>query len=353
VAVITTLNHNPGDDYIRYGMYHLMSNIFAGAEIRELHKHDALIHRPQFHETIDWADAVIQAGTPCYWCQPHHHSGMSEWADTIWNERLFQDQKKLVLNLGAGSYFGYYSDASHALQREPFVRYINQMTKRSDLTTVRDSLAQSLLSRMGFDVPLLSCPAAWGQDYVGNTKTMEKDRSLIVGSYQKMAGHYNFNKVGLNIEGFGRFYRTLMTSLSSHYRVVIVSHSPKDYQQARECIPELEHFLIPENDSKSGLDIYARASIYIGTRIHGAYSVISSGSPAILFSSDSRSRMLDIYGMPRFFINELVNPDSMRELAIDMMKNTTSESLENIKQYHYAKYQKLLSQCLDTYSQQV
>ena len=341
VAVITTLNHNPGDDYIRFGVYHILASLLKGAQIVELHKHDATKDRVKTQEVIDWADTVIQAGTPCYWCNPGHHSGKSEWANPIWREILFHDSSKQVINIGAGSYFGYYAEGGGALRNHEYTAYIEKMTTRSNITTVRDSLAESMLARMGFDVPLLLCPATWGQDYIGNAKTIEKDKKLIVGSFQSNAGHFNFNNVALDAQRFARLYRTVITSLSKDFKVIIVSHSEKDLMEARMCLPDMEHHLISTARSQDSLAIYARASMYIGTRIHGAFSVISNGSPAILFCSDSRSRMMDLVNMPRYFVNDLPGPEELVQLATGMITDEVSEKIQLIKERNFREYRKL------------
>lgn len=330
-AVVTTLNHNPGDDFVRYGIYYLLRSLLGKSEIKEIHKHDATTKRAETQKIIDWADIVIIAGTPCYWyVAEYEHSGTSEWSTPIWRQKLLNSNKK-VLNLGAGSYYPYHSDGSASLSSKPWCDFIRAITHKCSTTVVRDIVAYNLVKGFSDKISMASCPAAWVMEYF----KLSSGKDILTGSFQNIAGHYPMGQE-INVDAFRRYFRQLMYELARQHKIVIVSHSKSDFDTATGLLPNLKHHLI--TDRRKALEIYSRSKLYVGTRVHGAYSVISAGSPAILFSSDTRSRMMDIYNMPRYFVNDLPPFENIISQINTLMGSNTVDRIRAIKEQHQRIY---------------
>ncbi len=164
-TIITTINHNVGDDFVREGIKYLFKEVLKDKiEFSEIHKHSPITARYGFEwfryyrlskyfdsilpinissDRISEADIVIQSGAPVYWCHPSLslHCPDNEWFKALIGKR-FSESKQLLFNLAAGSCQKYHSDGSEFCER--CKEYANNFAELSSLTTVRDNLSLKL-----------------------------------------------------------------------------------------------------------------------------------------------------------------------------------------------------------------
>jgi hypothetical protein len=188
--LLTTLQTNIGDDFIRAGLLHAIGRL-AGADAVNyvaVNKHEPNTVYPPGHpirlayrrgfrpypktrllrraieivlppfgfSRFDRCDLIVQCGTPVLW----HGCRYSEWARPIWRDVLARLARRgvPVLNLGGGSCYPWERQPATLIgdADEDFVRL---MLGAARVTTGRDRLMSALCRSLGHDVDPLPCPA--------------------------------------------------------------------------------------------------------------------------------------------------------------------------------------------------
>ena len=185
IGLITTLNTNIGDDLIREGICLILKDIFKNHKLEfiAINKHLPMSVYPKLHPIrwtqilprgriqagrfvggllyrfghsyFDNCDLIVQCGGPVLWPGCHR----AEWAEILWHQVIGRLYGRIpVLNLAAGSCYPW--------ERQPIAitdpddaKYLRAILSYCQLTTVRDILAQQLLSSLGAQVPLIPCSA--------------------------------------------------------------------------------------------------------------------------------------------------------------------------------------------------
>src|ERR1039458_5862740 len=158
-TLITTLNHNIGDDFVREGVLYLLEKKYGHFTTSFIHKHIPLTARPDgewFHSKglsrffngmpkgkgLFWSniidllplnlntdkiincDLLVQSGAPVFWCGAH----VSEWYGPLIRRR-FQRIKHRVpfINIGAGSCFPYNFKLDDIANDPNLAEFINEI----------------------------------------------------------------------------------------------------------------------------------------------------------------------------------------------------------------------------------
>src|SRR6266498_1438785 len=134
IGLVTTLNTNIGDDFIREGVCHVLKQVLGSVELEfiSVNKHRPYSVYPKWHPThwvaatrhlprgryflrrvlsrygarvglsrFDNCNLIVQCGTPVAW----PGCSKSEWAEPLWTHVVGRHSRKgtPVLNLGAGA----------------------------------------------------------------------------------------------------------------------------------------------------------------------------------------------------------------------------------------------------------
>jgi hypothetical protein len=172
IGLLSTLDCNIGDDFIRTGIISVVESVYGEANLRfqiiNKHQPESMftfqqkvfrktiqrLNRSRLRDTFiprliqlapmsrfDKSDFLIQCGTPILWDGCRN----SEWADPIWKDvfHRLSLQGKPVFNVGGGTCYGIEMLPSTFLgdDDEAFARL---MIETCQLTTVRDQLARRL-----------------------------------------------------------------------------------------------------------------------------------------------------------------------------------------------------------------
>jgi hypothetical protein len=325
VAFITTVRHNIGDDFVREGIRAALDSLFDYRAYL-IHKHDPVVsctrslpedEGPQLPDKILHADVIVQSGAPFYWNlgpNPGEKCSNEEWIQPLWYERIAHVADSTpVLNLAAGACQGYFG-AAEEIAGDPecasFVRYAHRFSR---LTTVRDRTALEVNRQLGLAASLLPCASihAWRRNPCASVS-----RKGIALNFMPLGGHYEIDRRTAREQWARTFVRVDEILRASGEGVRLVAHDYAELAAMRDLLPGRTIFY--SADYTDYFQFYAGCSGGIFNRVHGAVVLAASGVPAILVGNDSRARLVDEIGMPRYHVNE-VQPEALVEHLFDRM----------------------------------
>lgn len=362
IAIITTVNHNVGDDFVREGIKYLLRQYFKNQKIefQNIHKHSPITTRYGFEsfrylrlssrvdkilpkswskDRILEADIVVQSGAPVYWCHEggDGHCYNNEWYKPLIKDRFIKNKNTKLLNLAAGTCQKYNSDGSEFCEK--CNNYIKEFYDLSKVTTVRDTLGRVVLSKIGLDVPIIPCSSIFAID---EHKLKNEGEEYVVVNYMKGGAHYTFGQK-IDIEKWAREFKKFYFELKKRERVIISCHNQKEVDEALEFDQKAEIFYV-KDDYLKYMKFYSKAKFGIMNRVHGAFMMASYGKPSIIIGNDSRARMPEEIGLKHYFVNdadyELLNKEY--EFLKDGANNF-SERFKVIKEKAFNDYMKALS----------
>lgn len=329
IGLITTLNMNIGDEFIRDGIIVALEKAFPNVsfEYFMVHKHDPLqfykwgkpfmfIRRGRNyvakwigHSTVfDDCDAIIQCGAPIFWkgC-----SQRNSWQAHLWNKVLNRYRgEKPILNLAGGSSFAYLPETFDEIPTAADAKYIEYTLDLSTKTTVRDKLAKEITKKCGREAPLIPCSAFLSSlKYSGFPQ--QKDDYIII-NYMEIGGHYTYG-MKLNVEKWkNELCMTIRKLANDGHRIVFVCHNEAERNSAQSLGMDFE-ILFPST-REGYMQIVSRAKVGICNRMHCAVVLASFGVPAIAVGNDTRIFMAEQLELPIFFCNEVDAQELYRKI---------------------------------------
>jgi len=345
IGLITTINTNIGDDFIREGICLLLREVFKGHSVDfvPVNKHQPYrvyprwhpIHLPQmlprgknrakrlmakllygFRLTLfDSCDLIVQCGTPVIW------PGCSrcEWAEPLWNQVVGRLSRKgmPVLNLGAGSCYPWEKQPQY-IDDEDDAIYLRRILGYCRITTVRDELAQHLFEDLGQFSPLIPCPALFAGRLFINGPT---NGDFVVINYMEKGGHYDWGQ-SIDPMVWRNTVRALIERLRKHHQVLFLCHNQKEYGLAFEIDPAIPRFL-PKN-SREYFSVLSRAKIGLCNRLHAAIALAGIGIPSVAVGTDTRLLMVETAGLPYLYVKE-ATVERIEEILQDLLINRKKE----------------------------
>jgi hypothetical protein len=320
-ALITTLHHNVGDDFVREGILFLLRRVWKTVHPLPIHKHmpisarerwtwvarpapKAWLERLPGHagpRGLRWldrlpvrragdrilaADVVVQCGAPIYWCHAPHHCARNEWFRPLIRDRLQRMAAPVpFVSLAGGTCQPYGSTGEEVAACPGCARYIRAYQELAACNTVRDRLAQAILHRLGLDSPLIPCASLFAAEGLG---IPAEEPQFVCLNYMPGAGHYDFlgEVDAARWEAtFSRFCR----EVSQRSRCILVCHNAREVKAARRLDASIEVF--HAQDPAACLRLYSRARFGIVNRVHAAFAMAGFGRPSFVIGTDSRARM--------------------------------------------------------------
>ena len=328
LGLLTTLNSNIGDDFIREGLLHCIRQVAPDAklELVMLDKHEPQMvyprrhpirlfdkkkfkprwlakpfrllaekYLPPFGHTIfEECDILIQCGTPVIWqgCRE------SEWARLIWRDvfaRLAASGKPL-LNLGGGSCYPF-EQLPETLVGNPDENFVRLMLESARLTTVRDRLANKLMTSIGRLPPQLCCPALLAaQAFVQPSAPTKK----VLINYMAGGGHYDWGQA-IDAKIWEQTMRQIVSRLEQQgWQPLLLAHNEKELALAAEIWPQLPRVCpasVPEYFA-----VARDAAFGVCNRMHASVALAGLGIPSVAVGTDSRNLMVELLGLPVFYV---------------------------------------------------
>lgn len=327
IGIITTLNTNIGDDFIREGILRICAEIFKGKEIEYtfINKHDPYsIYSPKFSITplikkvpgfhiymraLKWkseryfslignrladCDLIIQSGAPVIW---PNCSG-SEWALPIWENTIGKLYDKIpVWDIAAGSCYPW-EHIPEKIENDRDLEFIQRINKYSKITTCRDKLALKLFDTTGYmdRHSLLTCTAF---QFTDTFQKQSKEKILI--SYMPGGGHFDWGQKVDNGQ-WDTTVRTVVKVLSKNFSIVYLCHNQKEVEEAKKLDPGCQTVL-PTNKADF-LAMTNGAKMAICNRMHASVALASLGIPSIAIGTDTRLLMVKELGLPIMYVKE-------------------------------------------------
>lgn len=323
IAIITTVDHNVGDDFVREGVKYLLRQYFKNDELEfgNIHKHSPITVRHNYEkirnlrvsriidniiphsfskDKILEADLVVQSGAPVYWCHEvgGGHCYQNEWFLPLIRKRFLKSRQAKLINLAAGTCQKYHSNGTDFCGS--CNKYMKEFYDLCKVTTVRDSLAKAVLHHLNVDVPLIPCSSIFAIDEFGLKK--EADEYLVV-NYMKGGAHYAFGQK-IDFKKWQNEFKKMYFKLKKHEKIIFSCHSEKEVNEAKEIDANAEIFF-QKNDYLAYMKFYAKAKFGIVNRVHGAFLMASYGKPSIVIGNDSRARMASEIGLQSVFVNDV------------------------------------------------
>jgi len=330
LGLLTTVNTNIGDDFIREGLLRCVRAMAPEVrlELVTVNKHWPEEIYPRWHplrvfdkkrfkprwlskplrlvadrwlpplgfSAFDDCDLLVQCGTPVLWpgCRA------SEWADRIWRDvfaRLAR-RGKPVLNLGGGACYPL-ERLPETLVNDPDEEFVRLMLSTARLTTVRDPLAGRLLSSAGGAAPVLCCPALLaGQAWVVDARPTTK----VVVNYMAGAGHYDWDQAVDARQWETVMRKTVSYLQQSGWQPFLLAHNQKELALAAELWPDLPR--ARATSVSHYFDLVRDAAFGVCNRLHASMALAGLGIPAITVGTDSRIFMVQMTGQPVFYVKD-------------------------------------------------
>jgi len=335
IGLITTLNTNIGDDFIREGICLILREIFKSRNVEfiPVNKHKPLSAYPDWHPIqlskktylllrgryhlsrlienfasniklshLDTCDMIVQCGAPVFWPNCYQN----EWAKPIWQDIVGRLYDKIpILNLAAGSCYPW--------EKQPIKidipedeKYITSILNYCRLTTVRDHLAQSLSKTLSKEVPLIPCSAL----LVGRgRKTQINQSGYILINYMTGGGHYTWNQE-IDDRKWEYTVKTLIERLSKRHKIAFLCHDEKEFSLTKKINSELPVFF--PKSTQEYLDCASESMFAICNRMHASIAMAGIGVPSIAVCTDTRLLMVSQIGLPIHYVKD-VNADILEE----------------------------------------
>ena len=366
VGLITTLDRNIGDDFIRDGIIQILCHVFAGrsVEFLAINKHVPLTVYPDWHplrwlqgldrlprgrraaqslratagralfrlggSRFDGADVIVQCGAPVMW--PGCHS--SEFAEPLWDQVVGRlSEHVAVLNLAAGSCYPW--EAQPELISDPSdSEFLRRILRYSDVTTARDELASRLAHGLGTQVHMIPCSAF----LVGRRFPVPStdDGGMVLFNYMPGGGHYDWGQ-DINERSWMEAARSLVERLASRHRVAFVCHDAKEYAAAKDLNPDLPRFMPTTIEDYFSLIANSKAALC--NRLHAAVALGGIGIPSVSVGTDTRLLMVAAIGLPFRYVKDVV-VDELEEQFEEVLKNRRNERerLIELREWTWARY---------------
>ncbi len=365
IGLVSTLGVNIGDELIREGILHLLTKRLGNQswETIVINKHQPWTITPWWHperlepvvsrlrglrrwllpallkmsdqmwrSRLDACDAIIQCGMPVFWMG----CATSPWTRAVWRNTLIpQAANRPVLNLAAGSCFGWGNlpKAPEALGADG--DFIRQVTQACTLSTARDTLTESIFQWSGQTVPLLPCAALLAARHRGAAgsaavKDISQADGRILVNYMRGAGHYDLDGRG-DPAAWEDGFRKVLQDLRRMGKVAFLCHNTSErFDAERLKLPD-EPCILPEKVEEYGQAV-AGARAALCNRLHASVVLAGMGIPSVAVGNDSRLLMVRELGLTAHSVGEV----SCETLSSEMEAVLNARATERERLQHLA-----------------
>jgi hypothetical protein len=362
VGFLTTVNTNIGDDFIRTGIENVIRSIdvkevveftyvnkhhpetvlTGNSPLRYLQKLPAFrgkrrlenlyykyLH--QYFNVYAQQDLVIQSGAPVLWPDCF----ISEWNYPVWYQTIGKLKGKLpVINLAAGSCYPWERQGDFLNEREK--DYAADIGSFCTITTTRDRLAHELFSKAGIENHLIPCSA-----FLVNPAFENKEEGeYILINYMSGGGHFDWEQK-VDAAAWEATMKEVIERLKQKHEVRFICHNGAEAELATKLYPGLKVH-IPANVQEY-MQCISKAKAGLNNRMHASVAMASFGVPAVSVCTDTRLLMLDLIGLPNYYVKD-VNASQLIDSMNTIIDNRTvyKQNLFRLKENTFARYKELL-----------
>lgn len=367
IGLITTIDTNIGDDFIREGICRVLAEVFKGQKIEfvSVNKHKPYTVYPAWHpihlgdiadrlpvgrnfvrqsadylfskmgfSRFDDCDLIVQCGAPVFW--PNCHA--NEWAKPVWHEVVGRLYKRIpVLNLAAGSCYPWERQPA-TINDSNDARYLKAILSYCRLTTVRDTLSVILCESLGTQVPLIPCSASLAS---GTLRGGVKSDGIVLINYMSGGGHYDWEQ-GIDPSIWHQTIKALIARLRKGHKVAFLCHNETEYNLAHELDPAIHRFF-PKTQEEY-FTVVSDAKAAVCNRMHASVGMAGMGIPSVAVGTDTRLLMVKALGLPSFYVKE-ASIERLEEGVENLIVNgrREQERLFSLREDTWNRYIKVVS----------
>lgn len=306
VTFMTTVDVNVGDEFIREGVRAALDASGLSYRLHLVNKHDAdSVSRPYRDECGILGDKYfdteifIQTGAPVYWRLEDGRSTSltSDWHQWLWEQRILSSdaRRPLFLNLGAGSCMPWGDDGASFLSTPACVDFVKRAGARAALTTVRDPLADAMLSKIGVSHQGVVCPAF----LAGARHGPARPPSGHIGINLMQRGAHFSTREDFSHDAWKIDCEKLLTRMRLLGPVVFIAHDAEEAAFMSGLIIPGER-VVTASDWRGYFDLYSTCSLVVANRVHGAVCAAGFGVPSLIMGTDTRSQIGEYAGIPYY-----------------------------------------------------
>lgn len=366
IGIITTLDHNIGDDFIRKGIINLLEEKYKGSKLNYvlINKHLPFTIYPKWHpinslsflkkikggtrlkNLIDKylikipftkfndCDLIIQSGAPVYWNDCY----LCEWNIPIWQNVIDRLHKKIpVLNVAAGSCYPYEQQPAE-ISNNNDIEYITHISDICKITTTRDRLANTLLNSLGKTNTKIPCTAFLA---FNAEATLDDDHFILV-NYMKGGGHFDW-KQEIDAAKWELIFKETVIEIKKTSKVAFICHNEAEKLLASDLNLGIDIFY-PKNLDEY-ISIIRRCKFAINNRLHASVAMAGIGIPSIAIGTDTRLFMVDELSLPTYYVKEIKDSKQLIEKSLELLEKRFEykNRLLTLKNEVKTKYIKLLN----------
>jgi hypothetical protein len=339
IGLLSTLNTNIGDDFIRDGIRYLIRELRGQEpEYVIINKHrpltavspaiDKLIaHTPKrlhhrflrtFGEKIgssmrsvyDNCDLIVQCGTPIMW----QGCSQSEWAGLIWRGIFAKlAPQKAIYNIAGGSCYAWKdkNDPAITAADQDFIRL---MARTCQLTMVRDPLASLMFKRLGHMAETVPCTAFLAASYYAKSIKVSRPSAAdidILFNYMPGGGHFDFDGINAAKEWERNFRAVYFLIKQSGLKTGFVCHSASERTWATQLDSAVP--ILSFSNPKDYFSALSNVKAAFVNRLHAAVGLSGMGVPCITVGTDTRMLMVRQLGITCHWVAELPDPEEISD----------------------------------------
>lgn len=368
IGLLTTINTNIGDDFIREGVKSVLSRIFCDRKILyvEVNKHKPFTAYPVYNPVsliellpdrrrrfypflsqfisklfstkYDKCDLIINCGTPVIW----NGCSYAEWAKVIWEHVFGRLSNKVpIMNLAAGSCYPFENQPKSFKDiSENDAIYIKKISKIACLTTTRDVVAKKIFEESGEDISLLPCAA-----FISNFNvSIKNERNWFIINYMEGAGHYDFSQ-NIDKDKWEQIIKDVINKYRDKYKIVFLAHNKREFDISKIIDPTIP-VCLPKTVEEY-FSIISNGKIALCNRLHASIALAGLGIPSVSVGTDTRLMMVEQIGLPTFYVKD-VTWEKLNEKIIYLENNYENEyiRLKNLQKETYLNYKVIIEKSL-------
>jgi hypothetical protein len=346
IGLITTLNTNIGDDFIREGICTVLRGVFRDRtlEFVPVNKHQPFTVFPPLHPArlldgvrlpvggrfvgvaanlfaragksrFDDCDLIVQCGAPVLW----PNCSKCEWAGPLWYSVVGRLHKKIpVMNLAAGSCYSWENQPEKVDDMED-ANFLRTIGSYCAVTTSRDVLAKKLFASVAVEASFLPCTAL----LAGGTGRKPGEYSdFILINYMPGGGHYDWGQHN-DPHAWEKTVAALISNLKKKHRVAMLCHNEAERRAAGELAQDLP-IIFPKTPEEYFTAV-AGAKAAVCNRLHASVGMAGIGIPSIAIGTDTRLLMVDAVGLPALYVKD-ATLEKMEESLDRILANREAEN---------------------------
>jgi len=322
ISFMTTLGCNVGDEFIREGICSFLDEIFDDwlpfyvnkVDLKTLQTHaldEACALKDKFQDT----DIIIQAGAPVYWNINESTSYNVEWAEELWEKRIFKlGHTKPILNIAAGACQPYPGFAKDFLQNAQCREFAQKVDSSCAWTSVRDPLASQILYALNIEHDVLPCSAFHA---ARRLKTQPCVGTFIGVNLMPKGGHYRL-KENIDSHAWDIAVQGFLTDVRKRHKLLFIAHDLLEVEYMKQFV-EGDEKIFHSTNYLDYLPTYGQCAAVVANRVHGGVCAAGFGRPSIIVGNDTRLLIADYIGIPSFYVADVDAP-----LLIDVLETAVS-----------------------------